>query len=141
LIICLHFLKASLKRLYLNTINLLSAVAWPATVRRVRRASSSRPGPRFSRASCGYRGKRSSPGQSWLCWESDTQLLQPSVYYINVLWAAFACADPKSAKKTAKLSAFFLLLGSSLEKVACKTLMKLTLGVYDSNFFYTQLFR
>ena len=41
-----------------------AAAAWPATARRVRRALSSRPGLRSSRASCGSRGKRSSPGQS-----------------------------------------------------------------------------
>ncbi len=35
-------------------------------------------------------------------------------------------ADPKSAKITVKLSAFFALLGSAHATVACRTLMKLT---------------
>jgi len=65
------------------------------------------------------------------------QVFITSTFYELLLHAQIL----KAQKKTAKLSAFFLLLGSSLEKVACKTLMKLTLGVYDSNFFYTQLFR
>jgi len=38
--------------------------------------------------------------------------------------------DPKSAKKTAKLSVFFVLLGSVCVKAACKMLVKLTLDVH-----------
>jgi len=39
------------------------------------------------------------------------------------------CADPKSAKKTVKLSVFFALWGSALVKAAQRTLMKLTPGL------------
>jgi len=35
------------------------------------------------------------------------------VNFINVLWAAFTWADPKSAKKTDSLTVFFVLLGSA----------------------------
>ncbi len=38
-------------------------------------------------------------------------------------------ADPKSAKKTVKLSFFFVLLGSACVKAAHRMLMKLTLDV------------
>ena len=38
-------------------------------------------------------------------------------------------ADPKSAKKTVKLSSFFVLLGSALIKAARRMLVKLTQGV------------
>jgi hypothetical protein len=48
--------------------------------------------------------------------------------FINVLQAAFAPADPKSAKKSYNLTVFFVLLGSASIKVVLKTLMKLTLG-------------
>jgi len=51
------------------------------------------------------------------------------VNFINILWATFTPADPKSAKKTVKLSIFFALLGSALAKAAHRMLMKLTLGV------------
>ncbi len=37
--------------------------------------------------------------------------LSPGVNFINVLRAAFACTDPKRAKKTDKLDCFFALLG------------------------------
>ncbi len=50
----------------------------------------------------------------------------PGVNFINVLWAAFTHKDPQSAKKTVKLSVFFVLWGSSHTKAARKTLMKLT---------------
>ncbi len=33
--------------------------------------------------------------------------LTPGVHFINVLWAAFTCADPESPKKTVKLLVFF----------------------------------
>jgi hypothetical protein len=48
------------------------------------------------------------------------------VNFINVLRAAFICADPKRTKNTVKLSVFFVLLGSSCEKAAHRLLMKLT---------------
>jgi len=54
--------------------------------------------------------------------------LSPGVNFINVLQAAFACADPKSVKKTVKLSIFFALLGSAREKAIRRTLTKLTPG-------------
>ncbi len=49
----------------------------------------------------------------------------PGVNFINALWAAFTCADPKSAKNT---DVFFALLGSAPAKAARKMLMKLTPG-------------
>jgi len=50
----------------------------------------------------------------------------PGVYFINVLWAAFACPDPESAKKTDNLTVFFVLSGSAHIIAACRMLMKLT---------------
>ncbi len=47
-------------------------------------------------------------------------LFQPGVNFIKVLRAAFARADPKSAKKTVKLSVFFALLGSAHIKASRK---------------------
>ena len=41
----------------------------------------------------------------------------------------YACRSQKR-KKTVKLSSFIVLLGSARVKVACRTLVKLTLGVY-----------
>jgi len=40
----------------------------------------------------------------------------PGLNYINVLRAAFMCADPRSVKKTVKSSIFFTLLGSTSVK-------------------------
>ena len=51
------------------------------------------------------------------------------VNFTNVLPAALTRADPKSAKKTVKLSSFIALLGSARVKAACRTLVKLTPGV------------
>ena len=50
------------------------------------------------------------------------------VNFINVLQAAFKCANPKSAKKTVKSSSFFALLGSASVTAARRTLVKLTPG-------------
>jgi len=50
------------------------------------------------------------------------------VNFINIIQAAFARADPKSAKNTNNLIVFFVLLGSVLIKAACGTLMKLRPG-------------
>jgi len=50
------------------------------------------------------------------------------VNFINVLQAAFVCADPKRAKKTDNLTVFFALLGSESIKAARRTLIKLTHG-------------
>ena len=52
--------------------------------------------------------------------------LTTGVTFTNVLGAAFMCADPKSAKKTVKLSSFIALLGSARVKAACRMLVKLT---------------
>jgi len=52
----------------------------------------------------------------------------PGVNFIIILLAAFACADPKSAKKTYNLTVFFAILGSAHVKAACKMLMKLIPG-------------
>ena len=54
--------------------------------------------------------------------------LTPVVNFINVLRAAFTPADPKSAKKTVKLSSFFPLLGSAGVKASRRMLVKLTPG-------------
>ena len=51
----------------------------------------------------------------------------PGVNFTNVLQAAFTRADPKSAKKTVKLSCFFALLGSARVKAARRMLVKLSL--------------
>ena len=48
------------------------------------------------------------------------------VNFTNILRAAFRHADPKSAKKTVRLSSFFALLGSGRIKAARRTLVKLT---------------
>jgi len=53
----------------------------------------------------------------------------PAINFINVLPAAFACADPESAKKTVKLSVYFMLSESERAKAASRTLIKLTPGV------------
>jgi hypothetical protein len=60
------------------------------------------------------------------------------VDFINVLQADFMCADPKSAKKTVKLSVFFALLGSVFTKATHRTLMKLT-PVGFHQYSYSQL--
>ena len=54
--------------------------------------------------------------------------LTPRVNFIDVLRAAFMCADPKSAKDTVKPSVFYMLSGSALVKDGCKMLMKSTPG-------------
>jgi len=50
------------------------------------------------------------------------------VNFINVLLAAFSCADPKSLKRLYNLTVFFTLLCLARAKAARKTLMKLTPG-------------
>jgi hypothetical protein len=55
----------------------------------------------------------------------------PGVNFINILQAAFTCADPNSAKKIVKLSVFCALSGSVCTKAACKTLLKLTPDVIN----------
>jgi len=58
--------------------------------------------------------------------------LYPRVNFINVLTAAFTCADPKSIKKTNNLTVFFMHLRSAGAKAAHRTLMKLTPRVFNS---------
>ena len=58
--------------------------------------------------------------------DGDTERL--GVNFTNILWAALTRADPKSVKKTVKLSSFFALLGSVSLKAARRTLVKLTRG-------------
>ena len=48
------------------------------------------------------------------------------INFTNILRAAFRCADPKSTKKTVKLSSFFALLGSAPAKAAHRMWVKLT---------------
>ena len=52
--------------------------------------------------------------------------MTPGFNFTNILRAAFRRADPKSAKKTIKLSSFFVLLESALVKAARRMLVKLT---------------
>ena len=59
--------------------------------------------------------------------------LKSGVNFIKVLHAAFARTDPKSEKKTDSLTVFFVLLGSTQVKAACKTLMNLTPGEEPTN--------
>jgi len=54
--------------------------------------------------------------------------LLPVVNFIYVLQTASMLADPESAKKTVKLSVFFVLLESECAKAAHRMLMKLTSG-------------
>jgi len=43
----------------------------------------------------------------------QVQKCPSGVNFINVLRTAFTCVEPKSVKKTVKLSVFFLLLGAT----------------------------
>ncbi len=52
---------------------------------------------------------------------------RPGVNFINILRAAFACADPKSTKRTYNLTVF---LGSARVKAARIMFVKLTPGIY-----------
>jgi len=52
--------------------------------------------------------------------------LSPGLNFISVLCTVFMRADPKSVKKTVKLSIFFTLSGSMSVKAVVRTLMKLT---------------
>ncbi len=52
------------------------------------------------------------------------------VNFINILIAAFGCADPESAKKTDNLPVFLVLSGFAGIKFAHNTLMKLTPDVH-----------
>jgi hypothetical protein len=54
--------------------------------------------------------------------------LSPGVNLSTFFRAAFARADPKSAKKTDNLTVFLYFLGSVPAKAACKTLIKSTPG-------------
>jgi hypothetical protein len=55
-------------------------------------------------------------------------------FSINVLQAAFICADPESTKRIDNLTVFFALLGSGHVKAALKILVKLTLGASSKGF-------
>ncbi len=57
---------------------------------------------------------------------SNIQATRPGVNFINILWATFTCADPKSAKRQSSCQSFLQFLGYWRAKAACKTLMKLT---------------
>jgi len=54
---------------------------------------------------------------------------RPGVNIINILRAAFICADPNCIKMTVKFSVFSVLLGSVRAKAACRMLMKFRPGV------------
>jgi hypothetical protein len=56
-----------------------------------------------------------------------------TVDFNNVLRAAFTNEDPRSKKKTVKLSGFFTLLGSAFLPADNKMLVKLTPGVDFNN--------
>ena len=61
------------------------------------------------------------------CSETTCSTWGPSwVNFTNVLRGAFTCVDPKSAKKTVKLSSFFALLESVHVKAARRMLVKFT---------------
>jgi len=60
--------------------------------------------------------------------------LTPGLNLFNVLRTAFTCANPRSVKKTVKLSIFFILLGSTSVKAARKTLVKLTPDCHNYHF-------
>ncbi len=47
-------------------------------------------------------------------------------FHNNILHEASTCADPKSVKKTNRLTVFFVLCGSLHAKAAHKVLVKLT---------------
>jgi len=55
-----------------------------------------------------------------------------AVNFINILQAAFTCADSKRAKKTDSLTVFFVRLGSASVKAVYRSLMKLTLGYNET---------
>jgi len=55
----------------------------------------------------------------------------PGLNFINILRTAFTLADPKSVKKTVKLSIFFTLLGSTNVKAVRRTLMNLSPGSWS----------
>ena len=54
------------------------------------------------------------------------------VNFTKVLRAQKLLVDPKSSKKTVKLSSFFALLGSASIKAARRTLVKLNLGHFPA---------
>jgi len=60
--------------------------------------------------------------------------------FINVLHTAFTLTDPKSVKKTLKLSIFFMLLGSTSVKAVRRMLMKLSPGLFLSKTFFIGFF-
>jgi hypothetical protein len=51
--------------------------------------------------------------------------LRAGVNFTNIIRAAFTQADPKSAKKTVKLSVFFEHSGSACIKSALRTMIKI----------------
>jgi len=67
---------------------------------------------------------------TFFCWcEQNGKDIRPliknkitEVNFINILPAAFTCADPKSVKKTDNLTVFFMLSGSALAKAARRML-------------------
>ncbi len=58
---------------------------------------------------------------------------RPGVDFTNILCAALSHPDPKNTKNTVKQSVFLALLGSGCIKAAHKMLVKLTLGMSNSN--------
>jgi hypothetical protein len=52
--------------------------------------------------------------------------LPPGVNFTNVLWTAFTCTDPKSAKRHSSHNCLFTLLGLACVKAVHKMLVKLT---------------
>jgi len=49
--------------------------------------------------------------------------LTSGVNFINVLWAAFTCSDPKSTKRQSSCQSFFALSGPESVNAARRTLM------------------
>ncbi len=54
-----------------------------------------------------------------------SEAARPGVNFINVLREIFTLEDAESARKTVKLSVFFVLYGSVRTKASHRTLMKL----------------
>jgi len=57
---------------------------------------------------------------------SRKAFMHAGVNFTNILWPAFALADPESTKKIDNLTVFFTLLGSESPKAVPRTLMKLS---------------
>ncbi len=63
------------------------------------------------------------------CFTSPTSVVhQTGVNFMNILFKAFMCKNPKSAKRQSSFQCHFALLGSLRIKAACEMLVKSTPG-------------